>query len=161
MSGLTMVTVVGANGFEPSTSWSRTRSQKILSALSGVASGLRAVSFPLSIVRTLSANWVTNGNRPHTYPLSKVNDPQFVLRAVGACDSARMQLPQTLGSARFQHFPPHEPVCLGLVARATIFSTCNDVSIKPHGNGLLIRRQRWPTMPLRICSSAVSGMSVY
>jgi hypothetical protein len=29
--------VVGANGFEPSTSWSRTSVTKILSALSGVA----------------------------------------------------------------------------------------------------------------------------
>jgi hypothetical protein len=27
----------------------------------------------------------------------------------------------TLGSARFQHFPPQEPVCLGLVAWATLF----------------------------------------
>ncbi len=48
--------VVGAKGFEPSTSWSRTSVAKILSALSGVASGLRTDILPLSIVRRSSVN---------------------------------------------------------------------------------------------------------
>jgi hypothetical protein len=46
--------VVGAIGFEPTASWSRTSVANILSALSGVASGLRTDIFPLSIVRMLS-----------------------------------------------------------------------------------------------------------
>jgi len=113
--------LVGAKGFEPSTSWSRARVAKILDALSGVASGPRPDFLPLLIVCRLSVNWVTNGNRPQIYASSKVNHLQFVLHNVWACDSARLPRPPALGSARFQHFPPQEPVCLGLVAWATLF----------------------------------------
>src|SRR6266568_350124 len=45
--------VVGANGFEPSTSWSRTRHLNPINALSGVAYGTRSVISPLSVVPTL------------------------------------------------------------------------------------------------------------
>jgi hypothetical protein len=113
--------VVGANGFEPSTSWSRTRVTKILSALSGAASGPGPDFLPLLIVRRLSVNWVTNGNGPQIYASRKVNHLQFVLHAAWACDSAKLLLPLALGFARFQHFPPQKPVCLGLVAWATLF----------------------------------------
>jgi len=113
--------MVGANGFEPSTSWSRTRLTKILSALSGVASGPGPDFLPLLLVRRLSVNWVTNGNRPQIYASGNVHHLQLVLHDVWACDSARLPLPLALGSARFQHFPPQEPVCLGLVAWATLF----------------------------------------
>src|SRR6266568_2880401 len=45
--------LVGANGFEPSTSWSRTRHLNPINALSGVAYGTRSVISPLSVVPTL------------------------------------------------------------------------------------------------------------
>jgi hypothetical protein len=40
--------VVGAKGFEPSTSWSRNRVAKILKALSGVAYEIETADFSLS-----------------------------------------------------------------------------------------------------------------
>jgi len=45
--------VVGANGFEPSTSWSRTKSLNPINALSGVAYGTRDLMPPLLVVRNL------------------------------------------------------------------------------------------------------------
>jgi len=45
--------MVGANGFEPSTSWSRNRLTKILKALSGVAYETERANFSLSVVRKL------------------------------------------------------------------------------------------------------------
>ncbi len=45
--------VVGAKGFEPSTSWSRNRVAKILKALSGVAYVNDKASFSLSVVPKL------------------------------------------------------------------------------------------------------------
>ena len=46
--------VVGAKGFEPSTSWSRTKYLTPINALSGVAYGTRSVISPLLVVRKLS-----------------------------------------------------------------------------------------------------------
>ncbi len=46
----------GAIGFEPTASWSRTKSLNPINALSGVAYGTRALIFPLAIVRNLSAD---------------------------------------------------------------------------------------------------------
>ena len=45
--------MVGANGFEPSTSWSRNRQLNPINALSGVAYGTRAVISPLLVVPNL------------------------------------------------------------------------------------------------------------
>ena len=45
--------VVGANGFEPSTSWSRTRHLNPINALFGVAYGTRSVISPLLVVPNL------------------------------------------------------------------------------------------------------------
>jgi hypothetical protein len=47
--------VVGAKGFEPSTSWSRTESLNPINALSGVAYGKRSLISPLLVVRSLYA----------------------------------------------------------------------------------------------------------
>jgi len=49
----TLVKVVGAKGFEPSTSWSRNRVAKILKALSGVAYETKRADLPLSVVAKL------------------------------------------------------------------------------------------------------------
>ena len=46
--------VVGAKGFEPSTSWSRTKYLNPINALFGVAYGTRNVVSPLLVVRKLS-----------------------------------------------------------------------------------------------------------
>jgi hypothetical protein len=51
--GRTLKEMVGAKGFEPSTSWSRTRYLNPINALSGVAYGTRSVIFPLLVVRNL------------------------------------------------------------------------------------------------------------
>jgi hypothetical protein len=48
--------VVGAKGFEPSTSWSRTRATKILNALPGVAYGIQSLVSPLLVVPNLYLN---------------------------------------------------------------------------------------------------------
>jgi hypothetical protein len=45
--------MVGANGFEPSTSWSRTRHLNPKNALYGVAYGTRSVISPLLVVPNL------------------------------------------------------------------------------------------------------------
>jgi len=45
--------MVGAKGFEPSTSWSRTKSLNPINALSGVAYGTRILISPLLVVRNL------------------------------------------------------------------------------------------------------------
>ncbi len=45
--------VVGANGFEPSTSWSRTMKSNSINALSGVAYGTRSLVPPFLVVRSL------------------------------------------------------------------------------------------------------------
>lgn len=45
--------MVGAKGFEPSTSWSRTKSINPINALSGVAYGTRDLISPLLVVRNL------------------------------------------------------------------------------------------------------------
>src|SRR5229473_534667 len=47
------IKMVGANGFEPSTSWSRTRHLNPINALFGVAYGTRSVISPLSVVPNL------------------------------------------------------------------------------------------------------------
>ena len=46
--------MVGASGFEPPTSWSRTMNTNSINALSGVAYGTRNLVSPLLIVRSLS-----------------------------------------------------------------------------------------------------------
>ena len=46
--------MVGAKGFEPSTSWSRTMNLNPINALSGIAYGMRSLISPLLIVRMLS-----------------------------------------------------------------------------------------------------------
>src|SRR3979490_2096820 len=51
--------VVGAKGFEPSTSWSRTKSLNPINALSGVAYGTRDLISPLLVVRNLYVNRAT------------------------------------------------------------------------------------------------------
>src|SRR6267154_1281732 len=51
--GRTSKRLVGANGFEPSTSWSRTRHLNPINALFGVAYGTRSVIPPLSLVPNL------------------------------------------------------------------------------------------------------------
>src|SRR5258707_12115228 len=53
LSGPYIKRLVGANGFEPSTFWSRTRHLNPINALSGVAYGTRSVISPLSVVPTL------------------------------------------------------------------------------------------------------------
>src|SRR5712664_2760504 len=50
---LVLQEVVGANGFEPSTSWSRTRHLNPINALFGVAYGTRSVISPLLVVPNL------------------------------------------------------------------------------------------------------------
>ncbi len=45
--------MVGAKGFEPSTSWSRTRHLNPINALSGAAYGTRSVISPLLVVPKL------------------------------------------------------------------------------------------------------------
>ena len=45
--------LVGANGFEPSTSWSRTRCLNPINALLGVAYGTRSLISPLLVVPNL------------------------------------------------------------------------------------------------------------
>src|SRR6266851_1291316 len=47
------IKMVGANGFEPSSSWSRTRHLNPINALFGVAYGTRSVISPLSVVPNL------------------------------------------------------------------------------------------------------------
>jgi hypothetical protein len=46
--------MVGAKGFEPSTSWSRTKYLNPINALFGVAYGTRSVVSPFLVVRKLS-----------------------------------------------------------------------------------------------------------
>src|SRR6266853_5801337 len=53
LSGPYTKRLVGANGFEPSTSWSRTRHLNPINALSGVAYGPRSVISPLLVVPNL------------------------------------------------------------------------------------------------------------
>src|SRR5229473_1309394 len=53
--------LVGANGFEPSTSWSRTRQLNPINALYGVAYGTRSVISPLLVVPNL---YLTRGVNP-------------------------------------------------------------------------------------------------
>src|SRR6266853_6384758 len=53
LSGPYIKRLVGANGFEPSTSWSRTRHLNPINALFGVAYGTRSVISPLSVVPNL------------------------------------------------------------------------------------------------------------
>ena len=48
--------LVGAKGFEPSTSWSRTKYLNPINAVSGVAYGARNVISPLLVVRNLSVD---------------------------------------------------------------------------------------------------------
>src|SRR6266481_5880061 len=55
--GRTSKRLVGANGFEPSTSWSRTRHLNPINALSGVAYGTTSVISPLSVVPNLYLVW--------------------------------------------------------------------------------------------------------
>ena len=50
---LSLKEVVGANGFEPSTSWSRTRCLNPINALFGVAYGTRSLISPLLVVPNL------------------------------------------------------------------------------------------------------------
>src|SRR5712664_637163 len=50
---LVLQEVVGANGFEPSTSWSRTRHLNPINALFGVAYGTRSAISPLLVVPNL------------------------------------------------------------------------------------------------------------
>ena len=50
---LVLKEVVGAKGFEPSTSWSRTRHLNPINALFGVAYGTRSVISPLLVVPNL------------------------------------------------------------------------------------------------------------
>src|SRR5258708_36889493 len=45
--------LVGAKGFEPSSSWSRTKYLNPINALSGVAYGIGSVISPLLVVRNL------------------------------------------------------------------------------------------------------------
>src|SRR5258707_15352229 len=52
--------MVGANGFEPSTSWSRTRHLNPINALFGVAYGTRNVISPLSVVPNLYLEFGVN-----------------------------------------------------------------------------------------------------
>src|SRR5258707_15672534 len=52
--------MVGANGFEPSTSWSRTRHLNPINALFGVAYGTRSVISPLSVVPNLYLEFGVN-----------------------------------------------------------------------------------------------------
>jgi len=47
--------LVGASGFEPPTSWSRTMNINSINPLSGVASGTSSLVSPLLVVRCLSA----------------------------------------------------------------------------------------------------------
>src|SRR6267378_4127225 len=63
---LALKEVVGANGFEPSTSWSRTGVPKILSALSGVAYGTESLVSPLLVVPNLSLIHTPGSNCNHT-----------------------------------------------------------------------------------------------
>jgi len=58
--------LVGANGFEPSTSWSRTRVPNILSALSVVAYGTESLVCPLLVVPNLSLIHTPGSNCNHT-----------------------------------------------------------------------------------------------
>src|SRR6266853_6585271 len=53
LSGPYTKEVVGAKGFEPSTSWSRTRHLNPINALSGVAYGTRSLISPLLVVPNL------------------------------------------------------------------------------------------------------------
>jgi hypothetical protein len=48
--------MVGAKGFEPSTSWSRTKSLNPINALSGVAYGTQTFISLLLVVRNLYVN---------------------------------------------------------------------------------------------------------
>src|SRR5258707_7760837 len=53
LSGPYIKRLVGANGFEPSTSWSRTKHLNPINALSGVAYGTRSLISPLLVVPNL------------------------------------------------------------------------------------------------------------
>src|SRR6266850_7430002 len=66
--------MVGANGFEPSTSWSRTRHLNPINALFGVAYGTRSVIFPLSVVPNLYlvGNCLKHGLRSDPFGASTV-----------------------------------------------------------------------------------------
>jgi len=59
---LALKEVVGANGFEPSTSWSRTRHLNPINALYGVAYGTRSVISPLLVVPNLYLELVPKGH---------------------------------------------------------------------------------------------------
>ena len=55
--------MVGASGFEPPTSWSRTMNTNSINALSGVAYGTRSLVSPLLVVRSLSEeSWRPGGS---------------------------------------------------------------------------------------------------
>src|SRR5882672_856090 len=72
--------VVGANGFEPSTSWSRTKHLNPINALSGVAYGTRSAISPLLVVPNLylarpfshSDTWQADSESPSTVRMLSV-----------------------------------------------------------------------------------------
>src|SRR3981189_2684300 len=66
--GRTPKRVVGAKGFEPSTSWSRTRHLNPINALLGVAYGTGSVISPLSVVPNLYLEelfWFDDAQSPY------------------------------------------------------------------------------------------------
>src|SRR5260370_25357113 len=72
---LVLKELVGANGFEPSTSWSRTRHLNPINALFGVAYGTRSVISPLSIVPKLYLDSWTLMFRRKNGPVGRTYKP--------------------------------------------------------------------------------------
>src|SRR6266852_8359493 len=72
--------MVGANGFEPSTSWSRTRHLNPINALSGVAYGTRSVISPLLVVPNLYLEFqkvIQKLGRPDSESTSRLGEATF------------------------------------------------------------------------------------
>src|SRR5260370_28015175 len=70
---LVLKRLVGANGFEPSTSWSRTRHLNPINALYGVAYGTRSVISPLLVVPNL---YLTRPKRPFRNLAGRIANPR-------------------------------------------------------------------------------------
>src|SRR5258708_32929837 len=80
LSGLYTKRLVGVNGFEPSTSWSRTRHLNPINALSGVAYGTRSAIPPLLVVPKLylsiPSSTTTSARTSVKFSLTQTVEPQ-------------------------------------------------------------------------------------
>ncbi|MDQ1405527.1 MAG: hypothetical protein QOG55_1156 [Acidobacteriaceae bacterium] len=124
--------MVGAKGFEPSTSWSRTKYLNPINALSGVAYGTRSVISPLLVVRNLYValqTWSSN---------LSVNSHLSNLITICRSGSFPRRIKQLRSSARV-NFSSVFTFCLRF---STFFHDYRDSGVT--GEGMAKARAVWP-----------------